>query len=324
MKRKHLSLRNGISRSLCWALLFVSLWALLAGCSHLQAQGRPVKSEIDFDGRRRTYYLVRPEGIEDMQEVPLVLALHGGGGNARSMCRLKGGIQELANSMGFLVACPQGIDHHWNDGRLVGERQTVREGVDDVGFLLAVIQELESNYPIDSNRIYVTGVSNGGMMTLRMACEASDTFTAAAAVIAELPAELDCSPQAPLSILLMNGTEDPLVPWEGGLVHFLRRPLGRVLSTQATISFWVTAQDCPPDPEIAWLPDVDPEDGTRIRVETYAGCHGGSRVRLVAVEGGGHTWPGGSQYAPRFLLGAVSRDAAASELIWGFFAQGDS
>jgi len=300
-------------------ILSACVLAAAAGCSNRQGQARLEWRSLASGGTQRTYFLLEPQDVEQQEGLPLVLALHGGGGNARAMCRLKGGVQEQAPGAGFLVACPQGIDRHWNDGRQVTSRRTVREGTDDVGFLLDLVAVLQAEFHIDARRVYVTGMSNGGMMSLRMACDAAETFAAAAAVIANLPADLECAPQAPVSLLLMNGTEDPLVPWEGGQVHFLRQRLGNVLSTAATLATWVQADDCDGPARTAWLPDADPGDGTRIRSERYSDCAGGSHVWLYAVEGGGHTWPGGAQYAPRLLVGRVSRDARAGELIWDFF-----
>jgi len=301
-------------------LLLLASILFVAGCSRTSKSPILEQGEIEYGGRIRSYFLVRPAGLEERNSIPLVLALHGGGGRARQMCRLAGGVQELASEAGFLVACPDGIDKHWNDGRQVPARRTVRENIDDVGFLLALVRELESQFPIDAGQIFVTGVSNGGMMSLRMACDAAGIFSAVAAVIAELPADLDCSPQAPISVMLLNGTDDPLVPWQGGEVHFLRQKLGKVLSTDETVSFWVHAEGCNEAPAVDWLADGDPQDGTLIRREIYTDCLMGAQVMLFAVEGGGHTWPGGIQYAPRFLVGRVSSDAVAGELIWSFFA----
>jgi polyhydroxybutyrate depolymerase len=298
------------------ALLACTCLLALLGCTRLtRLEGR----NLEYAGRERSYYLWTPQMPLGEGKVPLVLALHGGGGSGRQMCRLPGGVQELASEQGFLVACPDGVDHHWNDGRLVPSRRTVREGVDDVGFLLALIRALKSEFPIDAERIYVTGASNGGMMTMRMACEASDTFAAAAALIAELPADLNCQPATPISMLVMNGTEDPLVPWDGGQVRFLRQRLGEVNSTRDTVDFWLRSNGCTLPPEVESLADADPDDGTRIVRESHPDCASGSSVVLYRVEGGGHTWPGGAQYAPRFLVGKVSRDAVAGELVWAFF-----
>jgi polyhydroxybutyrate depolymerase len=163
-------------------------------------------------------------------------------------------------------------------------------------------------------------LSNGGMMTLRLACQAGDTFAAAAAVIANLPADLDCLPRRPIPVLLMNGTADPLMPWDGGQVHFLRRHLGAVLSTEATAAFWAGADGCDTYPDVLALPDLDPSDGTTVERRTYRDCGGGTSVVLLAVQGGGHTLPGGDQYAPAWLVGKVSRDLDGASAIWDFLS----
>jgi polyhydroxybutyrate depolymerase len=275
---------------------------------------------MDYVGLQRTYRLIVPASYDPAMPTPLVLALHGGGGSGEQMCTLPGGIQELAERDGFIVVCPDAVENHWNDGRGNQEYRSQAEDIDDVGFLLALIGRLSEDHNIDPARIYVTGASNGGMMTQRMACEASGAFAAAAVVIASQPENLDCEPVRPISILFMNGTDDPLMPYEGGEVHFYRQELGEVLSTQDAVSFWAGANGCDPAPETELLPDLDPEDGTRIRLDTYSGCDAGARVLLYTVQGGGHSWPGGSQYLPRSVIGRVSRDLHANEAIWGFFA----
>ena len=118
----------------------------------------------------------------------------------------------------------------------------------------------------------------------------------------------------------MNGMEDPLVPWEGGQVHFYRQELGEALSTPDTVAFWVSENGCDPTPVSEWLPDIDPEDKTRIKKDVYSECDAQTSVVLFSVEGGGHTWPGGSQYVPAMLIGRVSHDLHAGEEIWNFFA----
>ena len=304
---------------LCAAL---PLTLMLTACAMTGSGTSSVESELSSHtlthaGLERTYYLQvqpRPSG-----PVPLILSLHGGGGNGEQTCNLAGGIQELAEREGFLVACPEGIENNWNDGRANDRDRAHVEDIDDVGFLLALIEQLAKTHDVDPDRIFVTGASNGGMMSLRMACEASDVFAAAGAVIASLPADLSCEPSEPISILLMNGTEDPLVPFEGGQVHFFRRELGEVISTPDTVAFWVAANGCDPRARTEQLPDLDPRDGTRIQLDTYSGCEGGVSMVLYTVNGGGHTLPGGTQYVLKFVIGRVSRDLHAGEAIWQFF-----
>lgn len=116
----------------------------------------------------------------------------------------------------------------------------------------------------------------------------------------------------------MNGTEAPLVPFEGGHVHFFRQELGPVKSTADTIAFWVGANGCDPAPRSELLPDLDPDDGTRINLDTYSGCDQAVSVVLYTIEGGGHTWPGGSQYASQFVIGRLSEELHAGEATWEF------
>ena len=305
------------------ALLLSTLAISGVACTRMRSARFDLPSyQMHHAGLERTYRLMVPASYDPAMATPLVLALHGGGGNGEQMCTLPGGIQELAQREGFIVICPDAVENHWNDGRGNQEYRSRVEDIDDVGFLLGLIGRLSEDYNVDPARIYVTGASNGGMMTQRMACEASGTFAAAAVVIASQPANLDCEPNGPISILFMNGTDDPLMPFEGGEVHFYRQGLGEVLSTQDTVSFWASANGCDRTPETELLPDLDPGDGTRIRLDAYSGCDRSVQVLLYTVEGGGHSWPGGSQYLPRSVIGRVSRDLHANEAIWGFFDEG--
>jgi polyhydroxybutyrate depolymerase len=303
-------------------LLLTALALMVSACGLTGSGASGVETELSSHtlshaGFERSYFLLEPD--KSLDPVPLVLSLHGGGGNGEQTCTQAGGIQELAEREGFLVACPEGIENNWNDGRADNSNRAHEEDIDDVGFLLALIEMLSNTYNVDPDRIFVTGASNGGMMSLRMACEASELIAAAGAVIASLPADLRCEPEHPIPILLMNGTEDPLVPFEGGQVHFFRREFGEVISTPDTVAFWVAANGCSATPRTEQLPDLDPRDGTRIQVDTYSGCEAGVSVVLYTVEGGGHTLPGGTQYVLRFVIGRVSQDLHAGEAIWEFF-----
>ena len=275
---------------------------------------------LQAEGLTRSYLLRIPPGIDPNRPAPLVLVLHGGGGNAGQVCRRDAGVSALADEQGFIVACPQGVESNWNDGRRIDDYQAMRADIDDVGFLQAVVADIQRQAEVDRQRVYATGMSNGGMMTLRLACDAAGTFAAAAAVIANLPAELDCRPSRPMPVLMMNGTKDPLMPWDGGQVHFFRRQLGLVLSTEATLAFWSQADECSQSAQTSELPDIDPADGTRVSMTHYTDCAAGSEAVLYTVEGGGHTLPGGDQYLPAFLVGRVSRDLDGAMTIWQFLA----
>jgi polyhydroxybutyrate depolymerase len=275
---------------------------------------------ITLNGLKRAYHLYIPPSYRNSTALPLVIALHGGGGNGQKMERLSR-LSLLADQYDFIVAYPDALERHWNDGRGVEKYRSQRENIDDVGFISKMIDAIAVDYNIDARRVYVTGASNGAMMSLRLSCDLADKITAIAPVIGSMPENLvsNCSPARPVPLMMINGTDDPLVPWEGGHVHVFRKKLGKILSVPQTIDFWAAKNGCSPDPQITVMPDTDPEDGTRVQKSAYRHCDTGADVVLYEIKGGGHTWPGGYQYLPEFLIGKTNRDINASETIWNFF-----
>jgi polyhydroxybutyrate depolymerase len=174
--------------------------------------------------------------------------------------------------------------------------------------------------PLDRTRIFAAGISNGGFMSFRLACDAADVFAAVAPVTATMPADLGprCAPRAPVAVLVINGTADPLVPYEGGQVRAMFSLRGEIWSTDRTIAFWAKQNRCAAPPDVRALADRDIEDGSRVVDISHARC-AGPRVRLLRIEGGGHTWPGAAQYLPAAWIGPTNRDIDASEEIWRFF-----
>lgn len=297
------------------------------------AAGQPVPGnfavqEIEHGGLARTYYLRLPAGYGGPGPYPVVFVLHGGGGSAQIMMRMWGrGFNDLADARGIILVYPEGIPdepggakHHWNDGRGDQRWAAHRQGVDDIGFFSKVIDHVVDRYRGDPKRVFVTGASNGGMMCYRVACELSDKVRAVAAMIANLPPELsECRPAKPISVLIMNGTEDPLMPYQGGEITFGRVKLGKVLSAAETVKFWAARNGLTGPPETSLEPDKDPQDGTRVRRERYPAGANKAEVVFYTIEGGGHTTPGGLQYLPERLIGRTSRDFDAGEVIINFF-----
>jgi polyhydroxybutyrate depolymerase len=275
---------------------------------------------MPHNGIQRTYRLHVPSSCTREAPVPLVLALHGGGGSGQKMEELSG-LSDQSDNDGFIVVYPDAVENHWNDGRGLQNYRSQRENIDDVGFIASLIDALAKIYPVDRKRVYVTGVSNGAMMSYRLACELTDTISAIAPVVGALAANTvkTCSPSGAVAVLIIGGTADPLVPWEGGNIKFFRRKLGNVVSFADTLDFWVSHNRCPQTPEVSWLPDTDPHDGTRVKKTIYRQCTQGVEVALYEIRGGGHTWPSGSQYLPEYLIGKTSRDFKGSEVIWKFF-----
>lgn len=278
---------------------------------------------ITYEGRTRSYLLHFPPSHDKGTHLPLVIVLHGGGGTGQNMklYLTRGGWDTLADEEGFAVVYPDGVERHWNDGRELDRYRSQREGVDDVGFISRLIDHHVATLRIDPRRVYVTGISNGGLMSYRLACELSEKIAAIAAVTASLSEKwvARCTPSAGVSILIMNGTEDPLVPWEGGDIHIGRRTFGKVLSTRDTLRFWVERNRCSPSAALVEAWDENKEDGTSVRREVYGICEHNVEVVLYTVEGGGHTWPGGYQYLPEWIIGRTSMELNANETIWRFF-----
>jgi polyhydroxybutyrate depolymerase len=265
-------------------------------------------------GRERCYHLYVPPGYDPARPAPVVLSLHGFLSNPDSQAWISGW-HELADREGFLVAYPQGTSwpQRWNAGVTWGTG-----AVDDVQFLLDLIDDLSAVAAVDRSRVYVNGFSNGGGMSVLVACKAADRVAAIGSVAgAVVNLLLDCTPSRSVPVLAFHGTADPIVPYEGGDMH--GRPLREAAElTKAPIYFvgveewvaaWAAGNGCDPTPEAV------PSRGD-VRGARYTGCDQDAGVILYAIHGGGHTWPGG---APIPVVGKTSRDIDATEELWRFF-----
>ncbi len=265
---------------------------------------------IQFDGRERTYLLHIPLQYSPAASSPLVIVLHGGGGNAHNAIRITG-MSAKADSENFLVAYPEGTGYFkkhvltWNAANCCGYAE--RENVDDVGFIRAMLSELEQNYAVDPRRIYVTGMSNGGMMAFRLACEMSDKIAAIAPVATAFNDE-ECAPDSPVSIIMFNGRLDEHVLYLGGQSTVARSPrTDRPVAE--TIDFWVAHNEC-------YKTFLEEERKAVVR-KTFSGGAGGSNVVLFTIKNGGHAWPGGKK--GRLAGDKPTRQISATELMWAFF-----
>lgn len=292
-------------------LLIGGLFWLTASVVTLAA---PVSEALKSGGDLRNYWLVSPEGIDRAKPAPLLLVLHGSAGSGEDMMTVtRRGFERLADKEKFIVVYPDALERRWND-----------QGgtVDDVAFLLTIVDKLVADGLVDKTRVFVTGISNGGMMAQRLACEQAERIAGIATVAGGLPEPLQatCKPTRSLPVLVIHGTEDPIVPWSGGAVAGFE-DFGKVLSARETAGFWAANNRCGAGGVIMPEPDRDPRDGTRVKMEVFASCPAGAAVRLAAVEGGGHTWPGGYQYLPERFIGRTSQDVDANSLIWNFFKE---
>jgi polyhydroxybutyrate depolymerase len=302
----------------CWIASLILLPLLLPGCRRRTVYGRcdPGAAPCDGDaslsvgGRERSfvYHLPSTPGADRR---PLLVALHGHGGDGRAMARLTG-LDAVADEDGFVVVFPDGHEKSWNDGR--GRSPASEADMDDVGFVSAIVDHAVARLRADPRRVYVTGMSNGGMMSHRIGCELAAKVAGIAPVAGTLPQRSapGCSPAKPISVVMFHGTDDGIVPYGGGEVA--RGAGGRVLSAEATLAKWAALDGCAAGATTVEEPDRDPGDGTRVERAQHA-CPGGREVALYTIRGGGHTWPGGAPSQPEAMLGRTSRDIDASRLI---------
>ena len=304
-------------------LILVSL--ILSGTSVNNNPDGNKAEHIIVNGLQRTYLIHTP--VSDFNHpMPIVFVLHGGGGTGAKMIKLTyGGFNKLADNKGFIVVYPDGFEKNWNDGRSMAEAnyETFKNNTDDAGFISALIDDLIKKYNADAKRVFVTGISNGAMMSYRLGCELSGKIAAIAPVAGNIPENFikQCKPSNSVSVLAINGDSDPLVPFNGGDVTgpFGKRKLGKVLSAHESVMFWVKNNECSPDPIITDVPDKNPDDGTRVQKQQFINGRDNSEVILYSIKNGGHTWPGGYQYLGEWIVGRTCRDMNAAEVIWEFF-----
>jgi polyhydroxybutyrate depolymerase len=257
------------------------------------------------DGRQRAYRVHVPPVLP--VGAPLVFQFHGGGGNGVGLDRLTR-FHPLADRERFAVVSPNGFDRHWNDGRLADG------AVDDVGFVVALIDGLAGWLPIDRRRVYAVGISNGAMLTARLASQIPDriaAFAQVAGTVAET-APTWWRPARPVPLIQIHGTGDGIVPYAGGAVRARRgdRDRGRVLG----VDRWAELVVAHNDAQGPALERRDPD----VLVRRWAGPTRAGDVEFWRVEGGGHTWPGGIQYLPHVIVGPTSRTFDATAEIWRF------
>jgi len=265
---------------------------------------------IDHGGKRRTYLLHTPR-VFDGHPLPLIVVLHGGMGTARTARRMSG-MDAKADKEGFFVVYPNGDGpfppflQTWNAGGCCGFSASGQ--VDDVGFIRKLLQHLRETLPIDPSRIFVTGISNGGMMANRIGCALSDVVAAVAPVAGCLYTQ-GCQPLSPVSVVAFNGTRDKAVLYNGGIGTTRIGYKVNCLSVSECIKFWVDHNHC--------RPQVQREERGNIIKETYGGGLNGTEVVVYTIKGGQHAWPGGKQPFPFAQM--PSRDISATDAMWDFF-----
>jgi polyhydroxybutyrate depolymerase len=242
-----------------------------------------------------------------------VLALHGLTGSGRGMERVTH-LDQVADRYDFTVVYPDGPKGGWDAG-------TPSDRAAEEQFVARVIGDVVRTGHADPRRIFVVGLSSGALFTQVLGCAMADQIAGIAAVAGPMPADASpaCHPARPLPVLLMHGTDDPVIPYRGGKAG-PRAGGVEVLSVAATAARWRGLDGCRGRTVTRPVPDRV-RDGTHVTEADTPGCAGGVSVALYTVAGGGHAWPGGEHPLPGRIVGRTSRDFDASEVIWRFFAR---
>ncbi|MET4388669.1 polyhydroxybutyrate depolymerase [Bradyrhizobium sp. F1.4.3] len=279
---------------------------------------------IGVNGVMRSYTAQLPA----KKPAPLVVVLHGKTQRGADMIT-RTAWPKVAKRQGFAAVFPDGLNHAWADARTKAgpELRGPPPGTDDVAFIAKLVEKLVADGTADGKHVYVTGVSNGGAMVMTLVCARADLFVAGASVIMNLTDEsaATCHPSRPLPMLIMNGTADPLIPYEGGRGSSYFAADG-FWSTEKTVAFWRQLNGCEADDaSVTDLPDKSPADQSTV-TRISSRCPTGHDVVLYRVNGGGHRMPGFSPDArfPRVatgLLGPQNGDIDGAETIWAFFSK---
>ncbi len=267
---------------------------------------------IEVAGQKRSVTLIEFGRLKRAPRTTIIV-LRSGGPRARGVStdrRGSGiGLSPVVSAAGVVIAYPDAVDGRWSLGE---------GGADDAGFIKAIVGKLVADGIADKRRIFIAGVSTGGILALRLACDGADYLAGAAVMIANMPDKLaaSCKPAKPMAFMLMNGTADPLMPFAGGKAD-LGSFKDNVVSSEATLAPFAAAAGCGTERAKQEMPDRDPNDGSRAVLERLSGCK--TPVELMRIDGGGHTLPGRPVASDRgTAVGAQNNDISTPRVIWDF------
>ncbi len=264
-----------------------------------------IHEKIQIDSLEREYVLFKPK---QMKANVILFGLHGRGGTGEELM-WKTEFNRLAEEQGFIVVYPSGINRAWKDGRKLSEESNK---ADDEKFILTLKEKLEKEFSIQ--KFFLFGYSNGGFMTQKIAFTYPEAFAGYASVVSTMSENLSKEkPRQPVPVLFMSGTEDPIVPYKGGMISGNK---GVAVGAEDTVKQWVKWNKCGVKPDAEIINQLN--DGVKVFIHTYSNCKSGKPVRFLKLEGAGHGWPGKlEEEKPGF--GKFTTEISANVEIWKFF-----
>jgi polyhydroxybutyrate depolymerase len=336
-----------LGRTTIATMVLTGCFAAILSVPDLAAQ--ETKETMTLDNVDRSYVVHLPKGYDDKQHYPVVILLHGMNQDSDDMERLTR-FNELADKDSIIAVYPSALHGRWNFGIQQSPQQQYRRGpyrrpgygypgrypgggggypppqrepgernrpqqADDVDFLNRMLDRLANKFAVDRARVYVTGLSDGGFMTLKVGCELADRVAAIGIVGAAMPKTMVCIPSRPLPAVMMNGTDDPVVKYGGGTGKNGRFA---TISAEDTAKQWAKYDRCAEKPAKSKVP-AHGKGSMETKVDTFTGCQQDAAVVLYSIKGGGNTWPGGEQYESEKTIGKTSEDLDANSTLWSFF-----
>jgi polyhydroxybutyrate depolymerase len=258
---------------------------------YLHAQSQLLNDSILIDGHYRTFHFAKPESINSNRS--LIFVLHGSGGSGIQIMLGAKKLAAIAATENILLVYPDGYQHFWNECRKASTATANKENINEEVFFDGMIQYFKKNYGIDQHKIFAIGTSGGGHMAYKLALTMPAKLTAITAIIANLPdaKNMDClASGTAIPVMIINGTNDPVNPYNGGEVIIPGTVLGTVLSTDETFHYWAGLAGYTGEPIKDLLPDLDPNDGKTIERYLYQ-QKGKPEIELLKVIGGKHDYP---------------------------------
>lgn len=293
---------------------------MLSGVNAEAQANRPENHRFKFDGVSRNYLSYVPKFATSLPgKRPLVLVLHGGGGTAAQIARgTRRRFDQLADAHGFYVVYPNADAKIWDTGEGIISTQLDRRQ-DDLKYFETVISQMQARHAIDPARIFVAGISRGGQAAYMLACNAPGRIRAMAVIAMTLPAYArdNCRNTPATGLALFHGTEDPIVPYDGGRITLGRQARDTVLSIDQTLKIWRNRNRCS---DVASVTQIDlKRDGTSVEKVSWQ-CNA-APVTLYRIIGGGHNWPSGRSVLPARFVGRTTQDINAADAAWALFAR---